>query len=123
MDRFIFLFVQEKPTDKWWVFLLVIPEKEELKETVMISNGKEVKADFIRKIIAEDMRTNKYGGIVHTRFPPEPNGCLHIGNAMALCLNFEVAEELGESLCVRLESGGDKRIPWNTYFTGEKLPL
>lgn len=49
--------------------------------------------DFIRDIINEDLKTNKYGGRVHTRFPPEPNGYLHIGHAKSICLNFGIAEE------------------------------
>ncbi len=49
--------------------------------------------DFIRAIIDEDLKTNKYGGRVHTRFPPEPNGYLHIGHAKSICLNFGIAEE------------------------------
>ena len=49
--------------------------------------------DFIRRQIEEDLRTNKWGGRVATRFPPEPNGYLHIGHAKAICLNFGVAEE------------------------------
>jgi len=54
--------------------------------------------DFIRQIVAEDCRTGKWGGKVHTRFPPEPNGYLHIGHAKSICLNFGIAAEFG-GLC------------------------
>jgi glutaminyl-tRNA synthetase len=49
--------------------------------------------NFIRAIIEEDLKTNKYGGRVHTRFPPEPNGYLHIGHAKSICLNFGLARD------------------------------
>ena len=49
--------------------------------------------DFIRDIIDEDNRVGKWGGRVHTRFPPEPNGYLHIGHAKSICLNFGIAED------------------------------
>ncbi len=49
--------------------------------------------DFVRKIVVEDLRTNKWNGRVVTRFPPEPNGYLHIGHAKSICLNFGIASE------------------------------
>src|SRR5205809_1171625 len=52
-------------------------------------------SNFIRDIIVEDLKTNKYGGRVQTRFPPEPNGYLHIGHAKSICLNYGLARRYG----------------------------
>ncbi len=56
-------------------------------------------ANFIRNIIAKDLQENKNDGRVHTRFPPEPNGYLHIGHAKSICLNFGIAEENEGGVC------------------------
>ncbi len=55
--------------------------------------------DFIREIIDKDLETGKYGDRVHTRFPPEPNGYLHIGHAKSICLNFGIGEEYEQAKC------------------------
>ncbi len=64
---------------------------------LMSKNGSK-SSDFIREIIKEDLKNNKYSGRVQTRFPPEPNGYLHIGHAKSICLNFGIAAEF-KGLC------------------------
>lgn len=58
--------------------------------------------DFIRQIIGSDLASGKHSGVV-TRFPPEPNGYLHIGHAKSICLNFGVAEEFGGKTYLRFD--------------------
>ena len=60
-------------------------------------------SNFIREIVIEDLETNKYGGRVHTRFPPEPNGYLHIGHAKSIHLNFGLAAEFGGKCNLRFD--------------------
>ena len=65
--------------------------------------------DFIRNIVAEDRHSNKFGGLVITRFPPEPNGYLHIGHAKSACLNFGLADENGGRCNLRFDDTNPTR--------------
>ena len=73
----------------------------------MVNNENEaqddIKLDFIRTIIVEDIKTNKWGGRVVTRFPPEPNGYLHIGHAKSICLNFGIAAQFNGRCHLRFD--------------------
>lgn len=63
----------------------------------------EAGTDFIRSRIEEDNASGRFGGRVHTRFPPEPNGFLHLGHAKSICLNFGVAQEYGGQCNLRFD--------------------
>jgi glutaminyl-tRNA synthetase len=61
----------------------------------MTTDSSKTPSDFIRDIVRQHLKTNRFGGRVHTRFPPEPNGLLHIGHAKAIWISFGIAEEFG----------------------------
>jgi len=67
------------------------------------SNESIKKKNFIYEIIDEDLKTNKWNGNVHTRFPPEPNGYLHIGHAKSICLNYGIARDFNGKFNLRFD--------------------
>ena len=68
------------------------------------SNAENIqKLDFVRQIVADDCKSGKWDGRVVTRFPPEPNGYLHIGHAKSICLNFGIASEFGGKCHLRFD--------------------
>lgn len=67
------------------------------------SNESTKKKNFIYEIIDEDLKTNKWNGNVHTRFPPEPNGYLHIGHAKSICLNYGIAKDFNGQFNLRFD--------------------
>ena len=69
-------------------------------DTVAASSRPEAPAkDFIRAMIEQDLASGRRGPVIHTRFPPEPNGYLHIGHAKSICLNFGISEEFSGATC------------------------
>jgi glutaminyl-tRNA synthetase len=74
------------------------------REAVNKENNEPARSlNFIETIVEEDIRTNKWGGRVQTRFPPEPNGYLHIGHAKSICLNFGMAQQYGGKCNLRMD--------------------
>jgi glutaminyl-tRNA synthetase len=72
-------------------------------ETAVTPSPESRPSNFLRDVILDDLKTNKYGGRVQTRFPPEPNGYLHIGHAKAICLDFGLAAEFGGHTNLRFD--------------------
>ena len=99
----------------------------------MSANNSNPSLNFIEEIVEEDVKNNKNDGRVHTRFPPEPNGYMHIGHAKAFCLNFGIAEKYGGLCNLRMDDTNPTReeaeyaesisedIRWLGFRWGDRL--
>ena len=78
---------------------VVFPQKSDL----YMSEPETKPVDFIRQMVIADNESKKHNGRVHTRFPPEPNGYLHIGHAKSICLNFGIADDFDGKCNLRFD--------------------
>ncbi|MBQ9822580.1 MAG: glutamine--tRNA ligase, partial [Muribaculaceae bacterium] len=98
------------------------------------AGGEEKKPlNFVQQIVADDLAAGKNGGRLNTRFPPEPNGYLHIGHAKAICMDFGVAEKFGGTCNLRFDDTNPQKedteyveaimrdIHWLGYDWGDRL--
>ena len=74
-----------------------------------VSVDESTRSNFVRDIVVEDAKSGRYGGRVQTRFPPEPNGYLHIGHAKAICIDFGLAAEFGGKCNLRFDDTNPKK--------------
>src|SRR4030042_4180220 len=89
---------------RWEGYDILRGEAEQEKGTEsMVQTNSSPPSDFIREMIDEHLRTNRFQGRVATRFPPEPNGYLHIGHAKSVCLNFGIAGQYGGTCNLRMD--------------------